>query len=41
MSQTLVMIGTRKGMWLARSEDRESWQLQGPLFDMEDTRGRQ
>jgi photosystem II stability/assembly factor-like uncharacterized protein len=36
MSQTLVMIGTRKGLWLARSEDRESWQLQGPLFDMED-----
>ncbi|HEX5985876.1 MAG TPA: exo-alpha-sialidase [Nocardioides sp.] len=36
MSQTLVMIGTRKGLWLARSEDRESWQLEGPLFDMED-----
>jgi photosystem II stability/assembly factor-like uncharacterized protein len=36
MSQTLVMIGTRKGLWLARSEDRASWQLQGPLFDMED-----
>jgi photosystem II stability/assembly factor-like uncharacterized protein len=34
---TLMMIGTRKGLWLARSEDdRKTWQLDGPHFNMED-----
>lgn len=26
----LLAIGTRKGLWLARSEDRRSWSLDGP-----------
>lgn len=29
-TQTVVMIGTRKGMWIARSADRSSWSLEGP-----------
>jgi photosystem II stability/assembly factor-like uncharacterized protein len=37
MTDALMMIGTRKGLWLARSDDdRETWQLDGPHFDMED-----
>jgi len=47
MTQTLLAIGTRKGLWLARSTDRESWTLEGPHFLMRevpsisiDTRGR-
>jgi hypothetical protein len=27
---TLLAIGTRKGLWLARSEDRVTWELDGP-----------
>ena len=27
---TVLMIGTRKGLWVARSEDRSTWSLQGP-----------
>jgi photosystem II stability/assembly factor-like uncharacterized protein len=34
MSGTLLMIGTRKGLWLARSDDRESWRIDGPHFLM-------
>ena len=30
----LLMIGTRKGLWLARSDDRVSWTLDGPHFLM-------
>jgi hypothetical protein len=30
MTQTLVAIGTRKGLWLARSTDRDTWSLDGP-----------
>jgi photosystem II stability/assembly factor-like uncharacterized protein len=30
MAETLLMIGTRKGMWIARSEDRVAWTLGGP-----------
>jgi photosystem II stability/assembly factor-like uncharacterized protein len=48
MTQTLVAIGTRKGLWLARSNDRNAWQLDGPHFLMRevpsigiDTRGGQ
>jgi photosystem II stability/assembly factor-like uncharacterized protein len=44
---TIVMVGTRKGLWIGRSdEDREEWEFTGPHFDMEevysclvDTRG--
>jgi len=47
-STALLMIGTRKGLWLARSRDgRASWELTGPHFSMTevysvaiDTRGR-
>ena len=31
---TLLMIGTRKGLFLARSEDRASWDVAGPAFAM-------
>ena len=30
MSEVLLAIGTRKGLWLARSEDRRSWRLEQP-----------
>ena len=30
MSETLLMIGTRKGLWIARSEDRRTWDVSGP-----------
>ncbi len=44
---TMAMVGTRKGLWVGRSEDdRETWTWGGPHFDMEevyscliDTRG--
>ena len=48
MTQTLVAIGTRKGLWLARSNDRTRWTLDGPHHLMRevpsiaiDTRGGQ
>ena len=48
MTQTLVAIGTRKGLWLARSSDRKTWEQDGPHFLMRevpsigiDTRGPQ
>jgi photosystem II stability/assembly factor-like uncharacterized protein len=28
----LLAIGTRKGLWLARSSDRRSWRVSGPQF---------
>jgi photosystem II stability/assembly factor-like uncharacterized protein len=32
---TVVMIGTRKGLWLARSDEaRDEWTLSGPHLDM-------
>lgn len=31
---TLLMVGTRKGLWLARSEDRATWSWRGPFFEM-------
>lgn len=45
--RTLLMIGTRKGLWIGTSdESRTDWDLAGPYFDMEevyaclvDTRG--
>jgi len=32
----LLAIGTRKGLWLARSDDRTSWTLDGPHHLMEE-----
>jgi hypothetical protein len=35
--QTLAMVGTRKGLWIGRSdEDRREWQWDGPHFDMQE-----
>src|SRR4051812_11670311 len=34
MTTTLLMIGTKKGLWLASSEDRQPWQIDGPHFLM-------
>ena len=34
---TLLMVGTRKGMWLGTSDEaREEWEFTGPHFDMEE-----
>ncbi|MGH1565067.1 WD40/YVTN/BNR-like repeat-containing protein [Mumia sp. DW29H23] len=42
----MLLVGTRKGLWIGRSPDRRTWDLQGPLFPMNavysaciDTRG--
>jgi photosystem II stability/assembly factor-like uncharacterized protein len=45
--RTILMVGTRKGMWIGRSDEaRKDWTFDGPHFDMEevyscliDTRG--
>ena len=35
--RTLLMIGTRKGLWIGRSDDaRMEWEFTGPHFDMEE-----
>src|SRR4051795_8214517 len=34
MTTTLLAIGTRKGLWLATSEDRRTWSLSQPHFLM-------
>ena len=47
MDGTILLVGTRKGLWIGRSdEERREWELTGPHFDMEevysclvDTRG--
>src|SRR3954449_430073 len=47
MSSTVVMVGTRKGLWIGRSDEgRRDWSWTGPHFPMEevyscmvDTRG--
>ena len=47
MADTVVMVGTRKGLWVGRSDgDRSSFEWTGPHFNMEevyscmiDTRG--
>ena len=37
MASTMLMICTRKGLWLARSDDtREPWEVDGPHFLMND-----
>lgn len=34
---TLLMVGTRKGLWLGRSDDsRQQWEWEGPVFPMEE-----
>ena len=34
---TLVMVGTRKGLWIGRSDHgREDWTWDGPHFDMQE-----
>ena len=44
--ETVMLVGTRKGLWLGRSTDRRTWTWEEPLFPMEevyscmvDTRG--
>ena len=47
MAGTLLMVGTRKGLWIGRSDEaRRSWEWSGPHFAMQgvysamiDTRG--
>ena len=46
MPEVVLLIGTRKGLWIGRSDDRDSWRLDGPHFLMQgiyaaaiDTRG--
>jgi hypothetical protein len=37
MDRTVLMIGTRKGLWVATSDEaREEWELDGPHVDMEE-----
>src|SRR3954463_3585361 len=33
MGKTVLLIGTRKGLFLAESGDRRDWSLRGPLCD--------
>ncbi|MEQ6902331.1 exo-alpha-sialidase [Nocardioides sp. YIM 152588] len=33
---TVLLVGTRKGQWVGRSEDRASWEFSGPHHDMEE-----
>jgi photosystem II stability/assembly factor-like uncharacterized protein len=34
---TLLMVGTRKGLWIGRSDDaRTAWKFDGPSFDVEE-----
>ena len=33
MSQTLLLIGTRKGAFFLESNDRKTWELQGPFCE--------
>ena len=33
---TVLAIGTRKGLWLARSEDRRAWTVDGPHLLMQE-----
>ncbi|WBQ07555.1 WD40/YVTN/BNR-like repeat-containing protein [Kribbella sp. CA-293567] len=47
MSETVLLIGTKKGLWIGRSDsERREWRLNGPSFEMQgvysvgiDTRG--
>ena len=33
MSKTVLLVGTRKGLFLLESDDRRSWELRGPLCE--------
>src|SRR3954468_14865649 len=33
-TSTVLAIGTRKGLWLATSDDRQTWALDGPHLPM-------
>jgi hypothetical protein len=35
-ARTVLAIGTRKGLWLASSDDRRTWSLDGPHFPMQE-----
>ena len=47
MSEAVLLIGTKKGLWVGRSDaERQKWTLEGPSFEMQgvysvgiDTRG--
>jgi hypothetical protein len=47
MSEAVLLIGTKKGLWVGRSDaERHKWELEGPQFEMQgvysvgiDTRG--
>ncbi|TWD75379.1 hypothetical protein FB561_6817 [Kribbella amoyensis] len=49
MSETVLLIGTKKGLWIGRSDEaRRLWTVEGPQFEMQgvysvgiDTRGEQ
>ena len=35
--ETVLLVGTRKGMWIGRSDEaRQDWEFTGPHFDMEE-----
>src|SRR3546814_6986522 len=37
MAATVLMVGTRKGLWVGRSDEaRQDWEWSGPHFDMEE-----
>src|SRR6478609_92438 len=37
MAETVLLIGTRKGLWIGRSaDDRKSWSIEGPQLPMEE-----
>ncbi|MGI9158032.1 MAG: WD40/YVTN/BNR-like repeat-containing protein [Marmoricola sp.] len=37
MSETILLVGTRKGLWIGRSDaDRLAWSFEGPAFDMQE-----
>jgi photosystem II stability/assembly factor-like uncharacterized protein len=36
MSEAVLLIGTKKGLWIGRSDgERQKWQLDGPQFEMQ------
>ena len=37
MDGTILLVGTRKGLWIGRSDaERREWEFTGPHFDMEE-----
>ncbi len=40
MSEAVMLVGTRKGLWIGRSDaDRRRWEFEGPQFEMQDVYG--